>query len=78
MGKISKLTPEDVIAKAVSYFGPSGLGLEVIEQDLFSAKFEAMGGFVNVAAGIQKEGGSEVSIVGREFEFQIRQFIGKI
>jgi hypothetical protein len=78
MGKKSKLKPEEVISKALTYFGPSGVGLDIKEQSDCYARFEAMGGFVTVEAEKSDGKGSEVSIIGREFEYQIRQFIGEI
>lgn len=78
MGKKSKLKPDEVISKALAYFGPNGVGLDVKANNENSARFEAMGGFVYIEAanGDRKE--TDVSIMGREFEFQIRQFLSEL
>jgi hypothetical protein len=79
MGKESKLAPSEVVEKAVGFFGPSGAGLNVVDQGACCARFEGAGGYVFVqTADIDDQGGSNVTIEGREWEYQIRQFIGEI
>ena len=79
MGKESKLVPAEVIEKAVEFFGPSGAGLNVVDQDACCARFEGAGGYVFVqTADIDDRGGSNVTVEGREWEHQIKQFMGEI
>lgn len=79
MGKESKLVPAKVIEKAVEFFGPSGVGMSVLEQSDCFARFEGAGGYVFAqAADIGDGDGSNVEIEGREWEYQIRQFMGEI
>jgi hypothetical protein len=79
MGKESKLVRAEVIEKAVAFFGPSGQGMKVVEQDDCCARFEGGGGHVFVQAlDLDDRDGSNVTIEGREWEYQIKQFIGKV
>lgn len=79
MGKESKLAPSEVVKKAVGFFGPSGAGLNVVDQGACCARFEGAGGYVSVqTADIDDQGGSNVTVEGREWEYQIRQFMGEI
>jgi hypothetical protein len=79
MGKESKLVPAEVIKKAVAFFGSDGVGLKLVNQDTCCARFEGAGGYVYVqAADIDDQGGSDVAVEGREWEHQIKQFMGQI
>jgi hypothetical protein len=80
----SKLSPDEVIEKARAFFGPGGIGLEVTEFSNCCARFEGGGGQVYVqAAARQTAAGrdpsrSRVEIQGREWERQIKDFLGQI
>jgi len=79
MGKESRLTTSEVIEKAAAFFGPSGRGMKVMNQGDCCARFEGGGGYVFVqAADVQGNTGSQVTVEGREWEYQIRQFMGEI
>lgn len=79
MGKESQWTPSDVINRAVAFFGPSGQGMNVVDQSDCCARFEGGGGHVYVqAADIDGKRGSQVTVEGREWEVQIKQFIGEV
>jgi hypothetical protein len=79
MGKESKLAPSEVIEKAVAFFGPSGRGMKVVDQDDCCARFEGAGGHVFVqTADVEDRTGSQVTVEGREWEYQIQQFMGQI
>jgi hypothetical protein len=73
----SKHPPEEVIKRAVKYFGPEGYGLEVKDQDECCAEFEGGGGGVRVTATAEKKG-SRVDVESREWDFQTREFLEKI
>ncbi len=77
LSKASKLSPEEVIKRAVKYFGPEGYGLEVREQSDESAYLEGGGGSVSVTACTE---GKETSIelVSREWDYQVKEFLGKL
>jgi hypothetical protein len=79
MGKDSKLAPSEVVEKAVEFFGPSGAALEVVDQGACCARFEGAGGFVFVqTVEIDDHRGSSVTVEGREWEHQIKQFMGEV
>jgi hypothetical protein len=79
MGKVSELVPSEVVEKAVAFFGPSGAGMKVMNQDDCCARFEGSGGYVYItAADIEGKEGSDVTVEGREWENPIKQFIGQI
>ena len=77
MGTKTKLSPEDAVKKAVEFFGPGGYGLKVTEQSDTGACFEGGGGGVEVVACAEEKGAS-VELVSREWDYQVREFIGKV
>ncbi len=77
LSKMSKLSREDVIKKAVGYWGPGGYGLTVSHQEEGYASFEGGGGGVEVATR-EKDGKTEVDIMSREWDIQAKDFLGKI
>jgi hypothetical protein len=79
VGKESTLAPEEVVERAMSFFGPSGAGLRVVNQGACCARFEGAVGYVSVqTAEVDEQQGSDVTVEGREWEYQIRQFIREI
>ncbi|MFZ6030118.1 MAG: hypothetical protein ACOYYS_20575 [Chloroflexota bacterium] len=78
IGKESRLPAAEVIDRAVEFFGPSGQGMNVLERAACCARFEGAGGHVFVSVEEDGKKGSEVTIEGREWEYQIKQFIGKV
>jgi hypothetical protein len=76
IGKKIEQDPQEIIDKSVKFFGPSGLGLDIKSQDECCAQFEGAGGFINVkVTEFEGDNESEVQIIGREFDYQIKQFI---
>ncbi len=73
----SKLSPEEAIKRAVEFFGSNGYGLQVKEQSPDCASFEGGGGGVDVTACAEKKG-STVDLESREWDYQVRELIGKI
>ena len=73
----TKLSPEEAIKRAVEFFGPGGYGLEVKEEGVNCAYFEGGGGGVRVTTCVEgKE--TSVEMESREWDYQVKQFIGKI
>ena len=67
------------MTRAISFFGPEGLGLQVEERAACCARFVGGGGHVSLQIVEQAEsGGIEVTLEGREWDSQIRQFLEKI
>jgi hypothetical protein len=73
IGKENKLRPEKVIEKAIAYFGPQGVGLDVEDSGKGCAHFIGGGGFVTVTA-CQGEKRTEVGVEAREWESQAKRF----
>jgi hypothetical protein len=73
----TKLKPEEVIKKAVSFFGPGGYGLKVIQQNETNVTLEGGGGMVDISAGAEDKKTS-VDFETREWEIQVKEFAGKI
>ena len=69
----TKLKPEEVIKKALGFFGPDGHGLKVTEQSDTCASFEGGGGGVEVTT-CTDEKGTSVDLETREWEYQIQEF----
>jgi len=77
ISKESKLKPKEVIKRAVAFFGPKGYGLELKEEDNCNAYFEGGGGSVRVSAATIKKG-SSVDVESVEWDYQSKEFLGKI
>jgi hypothetical protein len=76
-GRESKLSPAKIMEKALEFFGSGGLGLEVKEQGEDCVTFEGGGGHVFVQA-CEGGKGSEVELETRQWDYQVKQFMGKI
>ena len=77
MGADSDRSPQDVLQAAVEFFGPGGAGLTVAQRSDDAVRFEGGGGHVVVQAR-PKDGGAELDIETREWEYQVRQFLAQI
>ncbi|MBI4181089.1 MAG: hypothetical protein HY528_04085 [Chloroflexi bacterium] len=73
----TKLSPEEAVKRAVKFFGPGGLGLQVKEENPECARFEGGGGGVDVTACAEGKGTS-VELESREWDYQVKKFIEKI
>ena len=77
LGKESKHSAEQVLERAVKFFGPNGVGLDLKVQSEGFIRFEGSGGYVEVS--VEPKGKhAEVDIVAIEWDHQARQFLGKI
>lgn len=79
IGKKTKLTPEEVIAKSIKFFGPGGVGLNIVTEERCCARFEGGGGYVSVQV-TEVDGDKEidVNVLGREFDYHIEKFVKKL
>jgi hypothetical protein len=73
----TKTKPEEVVKKALEFFGPGGYGLKVTEQSDSCAYFEGGGGGIAVIA-CTDDKGTSVDLETREWEYQVKEFAGKI
>jgi hypothetical protein len=77
IGAKTKLKPEEVVRRAVNFFGPGGHGLEITGESAGYVSLEGGGGSVEVIASAEANGAS-VELVSREWDHQIREFLGTI
>ena len=70
----TKLTPQQVVGKAISFFGSDGLKLNITSQTETEISFESGEGFVTIVAGVNKRK-TTVEFTTREWESQVEQFI---
>ena len=75
ISKKSKLNPEEILAKASSYFGKGGEGLDETERGSCCISFSGAGGYVTVTVS-EKTNQREVDVETREFEYQAKRFLG--
>ncbi|MBI2851502.1 MAG: hypothetical protein HYX84_00125 [Chloroflexi bacterium] len=73
----TKLNSGEVLNRAFAFFGPSGYGLKVTEQNETCITFEGGGGGVQVSTCAEGTG-TEVDIEAREWDRQAREFMGKL
>jgi hypothetical protein len=79
MSKVSKRAPSKVIEAALGFFGPSGIGLAIVDEGACCARLEGAGGYVSVQTEeLEDKKGSQVIVEGREFDYQIKEFLQKI
>jgi len=76
-GKETKLKPDKVIDRALQFFGPGGLGLQVEDQGAGCARFTGGGGYVYLSTCEGKKV-TEVSLEAREWEYQATEFLGRL
>ena len=77
IGTKTKLTPEEAIKRAKEFFSKGGYGLQVTDETPTSMCFAGGGGRVEVVACAEDKGAS-VDIISEEWDYQAREFLGKI
>ena len=73
----TKLTPGEVIANAIIFFGPEGYKLKITNQTATTANFEGSGGFVEISA-CEDNNKTTVDFTANEWDYQVKEFIHKI
>ncbi len=77
-GKETKLEASEVLQRAEKFFGPEGLGMKLIERTDCCLSFEGSGGHVTVSAARCESEKTEVDLETREWDFQVKSFMGRI
>jgi hypothetical protein len=74
---ITKLSPQEAMAYAKSYFGPQGVGLDVVDEHDMSVTFLGGGGHVSVlvCAGETK---TTLELETREWDYPVQQFMSEV
>jgi hypothetical protein len=73
----TKLSAEDVMNKAIGFFGPGGHGLEIKEQEDGYAYFQGGGGGVEMSI-YAENNRTAVDMITREWEYQVKEFAREI
>lgn len=74
IAKRTGLVPEEVIKRALKFFGKGGEELEEKERNRCCISFEGGGGYVSIAI-VDEEKRSIVDVETREFEYQTKRFM---
>jgi hypothetical protein len=72
----TKLSPQQAIAYAKDYFGPQGVGLEVIDEQETYVTLQGGGGHVSVVACPGDK--TTLELETREWDYPVRQFMSKV
>lgn len=73
----TRLRPEEVVRRAVNFFGLGGHGLKVTNESPGYVCLEGGGGGVEVIASGEAKGAS-VELVSREWDYQAKEFLDNI
>jgi hypothetical protein len=77
VGKASKHSPQEVMQKAIEFFGPSGLQLEIKEHSDRHLRFEGGGGFVEIQLNFAGQT-LEAELLTQQWEYQVKEFLAKL
>ncbi len=77
ISKQTRITPEEIIAKASDYFGAKGEGLAEKDRNRCCITFEGAGGYVTVSV-VEENERRIVDVETREFEYQAKQFLNTL
>lgn len=72
--KSVRTSPEKILDKAESEFGPDGLGLSISEKQETCIELSGSGGFVSVTA-CRDNGKTQVEVTAREWDAQAKSFV---
>jgi hypothetical protein len=73
----TKLSPPDALARAKDYFGPQGVGLEVVDEHDTCVTFLGGGGHVSVIACLGEKK-TTLELETREWDYAVRQFMQEV
>ena len=71
----TKLKPEEVRARLKAFFGPEGEGLQMEQPEGDCMSFCNNIGYVNATIS-EEDSKTVVNLVSREYEYQVKKFIG--
>ncbi len=74
-GRETRRSPEQVLERALAFFGPGGLGLTVEEQNDCYLRLTGGGGHVLVQVGTAESGRTSVIVETREWDDQAARFL---
>jgi len=74
MTKQTRLKPEEIIARAVKFFGENGEQLDEKDRSRCCIYFEGGGGYVAVSI-VEERSARTIDVETREFEYQVKRFL---
>ncbi len=77
ISKSTQLGPEEIIRRAVAYFGEGGEGLKATERGSCCVAFDGGGGHVTVTV-VDETAHRTVDVESREFEYQAKRFLERV
>ena len=69
-------TAEEVLARAMTHFGPGGMGLAITTQTTRSVVFQGGGGHVMIT--VQPGTETTLELETREWDYAVQQFMGQV
>ncbi|MCX7855661.1 MAG: hypothetical protein N2556_06765 [Anaerolineae bacterium] len=73
--KDTRKSPDQVLERALAFFGPSGLGMTVEEQNECCLFLTGGGGYVLVQIELGESGRTSVILETREWDYQAMRFL---
>ena len=77
MAKQTRLKPEEIIARAVEFFGEKGEQLDETDRNRCCIYFEGGGGYVALSI-VEESKKRTLDVETREFEYQVKRFLNTI
>ena len=77
MAKQTRLKPDDIIVRAVEFFGEKGEQLKERERNRCCVYFEGVGGYVMISIAEENKKRT-LDIETREYEYQVKRFLKTI
>ena len=79
MGKETKQSPQEVLKKAIAFFGEGGVGLELVQQQPNAVQFTGGGGHVQVTVSPTADGQkTDVDLQTRDWEYDVKRFLQEL
>lgn len=79
IGKETREKPQEILNKAIAFFGENGVGLKLVQQSLNTVQFTGGGGHVQVMVSPAAEGHkTEIDIQTRDWEYDVKRFLQEI
>jgi hypothetical protein len=75
--KETKHSANEVVRRALDFFGTEGLGLKEKERNSCCITFEGGGGYVSITF-MEGGGKRDVDVEAREWEYQVKKFLETI
>jgi hypothetical protein len=70
------LTPREALERAITHFGPGGVGLKILSQNNLGLVFQGGGGYVAVTA--QPGAETTLELETREWDYAVQQFMAEV